>query len=143
MLTGAAGRVNHSVMPLKQPLSPARQAYKAVIDALVDDTQRNACDRSVREDGVYRNADGYSEANALVASLSQDQRRVLAEILLDQRKSAISSALALADWKLVDELIVTYRGVSLPFDRATLQCEGGPHGDYLARCDGWKWLDDV
>ena len=77
------------VMPPNPPPSSAREAYKAVIDALVEDSGRNVCDRSVREDGVYRKADGYSEANALVASLSQEQRRVLAEILLDQRKSAI------------------------------------------------------
>lgn len=134
--------VSPSVMPPKPLPSSARQAYKAAIDALVEDTQRNVCDRSVRGDGVYRNADGYAEANALVESLSPDQRRVLAEILLDQRKSAISSALALADWKLLDDLVVTYRGVALPLDRATLQCEGGPHGDYLARSEGWNWLDD-
>ena len=125
-------------MPPKQPPSSARQAYKAIIDALVEDTRRNACDRSVRDDAVYRKADGCAEANALVASLSQDERRVLAGILLDQRKSAVSSALALLDWKLGGDTVIAYRGEAIPFG----QCEGGPHGDYLARFDGWKWLDD-
>jgi hypothetical protein len=125
-------------MPPKQPPSRARQAYKAIIDALVEDTQRNVCDRRVREEGIYRIAEGYDKANALVASLSQEQREALAEILIDQRKSAVSSALALLDWKLGDEISVTYQGEPIPFD----QCEGGPHGDYLARCNGWKWLDD-
>jgi hypothetical protein len=92
----------------------------------------------VREDGVYCKAEGYAEANALVGSMSNEQRRVLADILLDQRKSAIASALALLDWKLNDGVAITYRGEAIPFD----QCEGGPHGDYLARCDGWEWLDD-
>jgi hypothetical protein len=109
-----------------------------MIDALVEDTRCNVSDRLVLEDGIYSKAEGYSQANALVASLSAAQRKVLADVLLDQRKSAISSALALLDWRLTNGLVITYCGEPIPF----VQCEGGPHGDYLARCDNWKWLDE-
>ncbi|HEX8916032.1 MAG TPA: DUF6547 family protein [Humisphaera sp.] len=124
-------------MPQNPQPSPARRAYKAFIDALVEDTRQNLCDRLVCDDGLYRDADGYDDANALVASMSDEQRRVLAGILLDQRMSAVGSALALLDWKLGDDIVVLHRGHPVPFD----QCEGGPHGDYLARCGGWQWLD--
>ena len=126
-------------MPTNQQPSRARQAYKAAIDALVAETYRNACDRLVREDGIYCKAEGYAEANALVGSMSKEQRKILADILFDQRKSAISSALVLLDWQLSKKaVVVAYHGEPIPFGLA----EGGPHGDYLARFNGWQWLDD-
>ena len=81
-----ASKPRCAMPPSPQP-SVARQMYKAFIDALVVETlQGLSPDRLICEEGLYCKAVGYEEANAFVASLADQQRRVLLAILLDERK---------------------------------------------------------
>jgi hypothetical protein len=125
-------------MPPKPEPSSPREAYKAVIDEFVADVTDSQRDHRLVDSGEYSPAAGHESANAFVRSLTKEQREVLAAILRDQRISAVASALStLTWWVTCRNLAITFRDDPVPFGLT----EEGFHGDFVARCEGWEWLD--
>ena|ERR1700676_714834 len=125
-------------MPPNTKPSTPREAYKAIIDQLVEEARVGVSQQLVRESGIYSKAKGYTEANELVRSMTTEQRRVLSDVLLDQRLSAIAGALSILTWWIsCHGVALTYRGEPMPMELT----EEGLHGDFIGRCNGWEWLD--
>jgi hypothetical protein len=115
-----------------EPATPIA-AYKAIIDQLVEETTSGVHERLLRIAGRYSNAPADDTANEFVASLSRQQRELLAT---QERVGAIHDALAALNWWLLcREVGVTFRGAPMPFELSGQ----GLHGDYIGRLDGWEW----
>lgn len=118
-----------------EPSTPV-EAYKAIIDQLVEETSRCVSERLVRESGIYSNAPAETKANEFVACLSHEQRQMLASMLRQERVFAIHDVLAaLTWWMCCRDVGLTFRGASMPFELSGM----GLHGDYIGRLDGWSW----
>jgi hypothetical protein len=121
--------------PNFDPTDPI-DAYKAIIDQLVEETTAGVSERLLRESGTYSKAPGDSAANEFVASLSPQQKALLANMLRRERIGAIGGALSVLSWWFdCREVRLTFRGEPMPFE---LSGEG-LHGDYIGRLDGWQW----
>lgn len=95
----------------------AIDAYKAIIDHLVDKTTNGLAERLVRESGKYSNAVDSEKFNAFVASLTQEQRELLAAMLREERIEAIHDVLAeLTWWLLCRDVGLKFRGEPMPFE---------------------------
>jgi len=128
------------MMPAAPDPETPVEAYKAIIDQLVNETSHGVSERLVRESGIYSKAPREKAANRFVQSLTADQRVLLAEMLRHERTSAIHDVLAVLTWWLqCREVALTFRGELMPFELSDM----GIHGDYVGRLDGWKWpVDD-
>src|SRR5262249_46186832 len=114
------------------------EAYKAIIDQLVEDTSGIA-EKLLREEGIWSRAPGAKVENAFVKSLTDEQRDLLAKMVRDERVSAIGTALSnLTWWLLCRDVGLTYRGEPMPFELSGM----GLHGDYIGRLDDWEWPDE-
>ena len=121
--------------PNFEPKTPI-EAYKAIIDQLVEETTAGVSERLLRESATYSNAPGDTIANDFVASLTPQQRGVLADMLKRERVSAIGGTLSVLTWWLLcRDVGLSFRGQPMPFE---LSGEG-IHGDYIGRLDGWEW----
>jgi hypothetical protein len=118
-----------------RPTTPI-DAYKAIIDHLVDQTTNGLTERLVRESGKYSNAVDSEKFNAFVASLTQEQRELLATMFREERIGAIHDVLAfLTWWLLCRDVGLTFGGEPMPFELSGM----GLHGDYIGRLHGWEW----
>jgi hypothetical protein len=116
--------------------SAAVEAYKAIIDQLVEETNRGVAERLLREEGIFSRAPGDKVANEFVKSLTNEQRSLLAEMIHGERIGAVGLVLStLTWWLLCREVGLTFRGEPMPFE---LSGEG-LHGDYIGRLDDWQW----
>src|SRR4051794_22924265 len=105
------------VMPPKpEPTSPL-DAYKAIIDELVNETSQGVAERLVRRSGIYSKAPAQKAANDFVQSLTVGQRELLADMLHKERTSAIHDVLVVLQWWLsCRDVALTFRGEPMPFD---------------------------
>ncbi len=111
-------------------------AYKAIIDGLVAETRRSLRASRVFEKGIFSNAVDAHPLNAFVASLSPDQRGLLAAMLQEERDGAIYDVLAHLTWWIVARDVgFTFNGEPMPVELSGM----GLHGDYVGRRDGWEW----
>jgi hypothetical protein len=125
-------------MSKNQQFSRPVDAYKAIIDELVTKTSQGVRERLVLEEGVCSKAPKEEAANSFVRSLSIEHRRVLAQMLHDERQSAIFDVLAeLTWWISTRDVGLTFRGEPMPTE---LSGEG-LHGDYIGRLADWPWPD--
>jgi hypothetical protein len=125
-------------MPPKTPPTTPFEAYKAIIDQLVDETSQSIGERRLRESGVYSNAKTPEAAagNELARSLTPEQRVTLGQMLRRERIGAIHDVLAVLTWWLLSQGVgLTFRGQSMPIDLSGM----GLHGDYIGRLDNWPW----
>jgi hypothetical protein len=123
------------VLEDRQPLRPI-DAYKAMIDQLVNETSHGLSERLVLEEGVWTKAPDEEPVNAFVRSLSSEQRQMLARMLRDERTGTIHDVLALLTWWLLARGVgLTFRGEPMPVELSGQ----GLHGDYIARLDNWPW----
>jgi len=114
-------------------------AYKAIIDKLVEETRLGGAGSHVAESGVFSNAPSAREFNAFIGTLSQKQRKMLARMLQEERDGAIHDVLAALTWWIIARDVgLTFRGEPMPVDLSGM----GLHGDYVGRRDGWKWPTD-
>jgi hypothetical protein len=122
--------------PNFEPSKPV-EAYKAIIDQLVEDTS-GVTEKLLREEGIWSRAPGAKVENAFVKSLTAEQRNLLADMIRDERISAIGMVLAnLTWWLLCRDVGLTFRGKPMPFELSGM----GLHGDYIGRLDDWEWPD--
>ena len=123
--------------PTYEPSSPT-EAYKAIIDQLVEQTS-GVGEKLIREEGIFSRAAGAKVENAFVKSLTAEQRTLLAQMILDERVSAIGMVLAnLTWWLMCRDVGLTFRGKPMPFELSGM----GIHGDYLGRLNHWEWPED-
>ena len=107
--------------------------YKDFIDGLVK-----------RKDGVlakwvlskgYPNTDNNKEINALLSSLSDEQKTVLAKMITDARIGGIHDTLAYMNEKMdMDGLVLSQDGMQFPFDAFDSM-----NYDFISRCEGDEW----
>jgi len=126
-------------MPQNPEPSRPVDAYKAIIDQLVNETRRGGGAFQVADKGVFSKAPAHHRFNAFVASLSPDQRKLLADMLQDERDGAIHDLLAVLSWWIgCRDVGLTFKGQAMPADLSG----AGLHGDYVGRRDGWAWPKD-
>jgi hypothetical protein len=126
-------------MPLNSEPSRPIDAYKAIIDQLVEETRTGGAGFQVTDNGVFSKAPAHRRFNEFIASLSVDQRKLLADMLREERDGAILDLLAMLSWWIdCQELGFTFRGQTMPVDLSGM----GLHGDYVGRRDGWEWPKD-
>jgi uncharacterized protein DUF6547 len=117
------------------PATPL-DAYKAIIDQLVNETRLSGPGSRVTERGIFSNAPAHQEYNAFIQSLSPEHRVVLARMLSESRDGAIHDVLAaLTWWMTTRDVGLTFRGEPMPIELSGM----GLHGDYVGRRDGWEW----
>jgi hypothetical protein len=75
----------------------------------------------------------------LLPRLTAEQRMLLADMLHQERKSAIGGVLSRLTWWLCCRKVgLTSQGQPMPFELSGV----GLHGDYIGRCEGWKWPEN-
>ncbi len=120
---------------MDSPTTPL-EAYKAIIDKLVNETRLYGSGPHVAEHGIFSNAPSHREYNDFIRTLSPTHRALLARMLSDERDSGIGAVLADLTWW------ITARNVGLTFHGEPMPTElsgEGLHGDYIGRRDGWEW----
>lgn len=125
-------------MPPKiMPTTPV-EAYKAIIDQLVQEESQSIGERLLRESGLYSKAltPEAAAGNELARSLTPEQRAVLGQMLRQERIGAIHDVLAVLTWWLLcHDVGLTFRGQPMPIELSGM----GLHGDYIGRLDNWPW----
>jgi hypothetical protein len=111
-------------------------AYKALVDQLVNETTSSVTQQVVTERGSFPETADSAVFNSLVHALTPEQRRLLGEMLLQERCAAIHDVLAvLTYWVSVKGLAFTFQGQPMPVELSGM----GLHGDFIGRLDGWEW----
>jgi len=114
-------------------------AYKALIDQLVNETSHSVTAKTVVERGTFLETSAYAVFNDLIGPLGPERRRLLSQILDEERVGAIHDVLAVLTWWISPQgLGFTFRGESMPVDLSGM----GLHGDYIGRRQDWEWPDD-
>ena len=117
------------------PATPS-DAYKAIVDQLVNETRLSGPGSHVAVKGIFSNAPAHQEYNSFIRSLSPEHRALLARMLNEARDDTIHDVLAaLTWWMTAREVGLTYRGEPMPIELSGQ----GLHGDYVGRRDGWQW----
>src|ERR1700719_4633496 len=95
---------------MNKPATPL-DAYKTIIDQLVDDTRRSLSSRLITEERIYSRAPLEDERSQFVRSLSSQQRKVLAGMVQEERDGTIHDVLALLTWWIrVQDVGLTFCG---------------------------------
>ncbi len=107
--------------------------YKAFIDGLVE-----------RKDGVlrkwilvkgYPNTDENKKINELLTVLSEEQKNVVAKMVLDARIGGIHDTLAYINEKMdCDNLVMLQEGEVFPYEYFSSM-----NYDFIARCEDDEW----
>jgi hypothetical protein len=114
-------------------------AYKALVDQLVNETAHSVTQQLVTERGYFLETADNAVFNKLVRALTPQQRGLLGDMLLQERCDAIHDVLAvLTDWASIKGLAFTFEGQPMPVDLSGM----GLHGDFVGRLDGWEWPDN-
>jgi len=122
------------------PEGPA-EVYKWIIDDCVNFAKDVNAER-IRSGTPYSSNDPGAPEDLMLKSLSQAQRKTLAQMLDDARSGGVHDLLARLTWWIdCQGLRLTYRGQPVPVDFSGM----GLHGDYIGRSDQqeqWQWPDE-
>ena len=124
---------------MKDPKTPI-EAYKAIIDNLVQEARTSIQASMVSKAQLWPPTAVPSKFNPLVESLSSSNRELLSEMLLDERTGAVHDVLAeLTWWILARGVKLTFQGKPMPVELSG----AGLHGDFIGRLsdgeDKWEW----
>ncbi len=109
------------------------RAYQAIIDDLVRCSE--GCVSAQRLEKALPLV-GEQAVNTLSHSLTDDQRRRVADALRSERSAAIHDALViLTEWIDCRGLTLHLDGEVMPVDLSGM----GLHGDFIGRATGWEW----
>jgi hypothetical protein len=123
---------------LPESMAPV-DVYKRIIDTLVHETRLSASSSRLVESGRYSNAPAHQRFNDFIQSLTLTQRQILAELLQEERDSAIHDVLAVISWWIdCHDVGFSYRDQDMPVDLSGM----GLHGDYVGRRGGWDWPEE-
>ena len=120
---------------MSEPSHPLA-AYKAIIDSLVRETRLLGLSEHVAGSAIFSNAPAHREFNDFIGTLSKKHRKLLAQMLQEERDGAIHDVLAALTWWISARGVgLTFRGKPMPVELSGM----GLHGDYIGRRDGWEW----
>ena len=120
-----------------QEPSTAIDAYKAIIDRIVDEA-RDSIGVKLLKEGRFTKCPDFQHFNDFVRHLSEDQRMILAQMLNFEREGVIQDVLAeLTWWIYTRDVGLTFRGEPMPIDLSGM----GLHGDFVGRLQNWEWPD--
>jgi len=123
---------------MEEPSTPL-EAYKRIVDQLVFETRSGGSGSRVEQKGIYSAAPEHASFNAFIRSLSDEQKKLLSDMLTLERHSAIHDVLAvLSWWTTCQDVGLTFRGESMPLELSGM----GLHGDFVGRADDWPWPKD-
>jgi uncharacterized protein DUF6547 len=112
--------------------------YKEIIDQLVNETTHSVTQKLVSERGFFLETSDHAVFNELVRPLTPEKRKLLGDMLLAERRSAIHDVLAvLTWWILCGGLAFTFEGEPMPVELGGM----GLHGDFIGRLQDWEWPD--
>jgi uncharacterized protein DUF6547 len=110
--------------------------YKEIIDQLVNETTHSVTQKLVTERGFFLETSAHAVFNELVRPLTPEKRKLLGDMLLAERRSAIHDVLAvLTWWILCGGLAFTFEGEPMPVELSGM----GLHGDFVGRLQDWDW----
>ncbi|MEY4730466.1 MAG: hypothetical protein RL020_1624 [Pseudomonadota bacterium] len=114
----------------------ANDAYKLIIDHLVNEVRQYGTSSSITISGIFSKAPAHSKFNEFVTALSPTKRELLSRMLQDERDGAIHDLLSALSWWIdCRDVRLTYRGEIMP----TSLSGTGLQGDFIGRRDGWEW----
>jgi hypothetical protein len=120
---------------MNDPTTPI-DAYKAIIDQLLNETRRLGSSEHVAKSSIFSKAPAHRVFNDFIGSLNQPQRKLLANMLQEERDGAIHDVLAALTWWVISRGVgLTFHGEPMPVDLSGM----GLHGDYVGRREGWDW----
>jgi hypothetical protein len=120
---------------MHDPTTPI-DAYKAIIDQLLNETRRLGSSEHVAKSSIFSKAPAHREFNDFIGSLNRSQRELLARMLQEERDGAIHDVLAALTWWVISRGVgLTFHGEPMPVDLSGM----GLHGDYVGRREGWDW----
>ena len=123
---------------MHDPTTPV-DAYKAIIDQLLNETRRLGSSEHVAKSGIFSKAPAHREFNDFIGSLNRTQRELLASMLQEERDGSIHDVLAALTWWVIARGVgLTFHGEPMPADLSGM----GLHGDYVGRREGWDWPSD-
>ena len=119
--------------------SEAAAAYRSLIDAAVEQARGTALSDWIEKKRIYSKAPAHRRFNAFIRSLSAEQRKLLADLLREERQSTIHDVFAHWTWWIVCKgLGFTLNKKPMPVDLSGM----GLHGDFIGRLANWEWPDD-
>jgi len=120
---------------MNEPTTPI-DAYKAIIDQLVDEVRIYGSAAHVAERSFFSKAPAHARFNEFIQKLPHEDRILLSEMLQEERDGAIHDVLAALTWWITARDVgLTFRGEPMPVELSGM----GLHGDYVGRRDGWDW----
>ena len=120
---------------MNEPTTPI-DAYKAIIDQLVDEIRSYGSAAQVAERSFFSKAPAHARFNEFIQKLAPEHRALLSEMLQEERDGAIHDVLAALSWWITARHVgLTFRGEPMPTELSGM----GLHGDYVGRRDGWEW----
>src|SRR5262249_12941296 len=120
---------------MNEPIAPV-DAYKAIIDQLVDEVRVFGSAARLSEGSFFSNAPEDARFNEFIQKVSPEDRALLSEMLQAERDGAIHDVLAALTWWITTRDVgLTFRGEPMPVELSGM----GLHGDYVGRRDGWEW----
>ncbi len=119
-------------------MSKALQLYKAFIDGLVE-RKDSITALWVKGDGFPKTEDNKAKNNFL-ATLTPEQKGILAEMLQDEHIAGIHTTLVYINKMIdLDGLELHQDGESYPNDSYPNDYFESLHYDFISRCDGDEW----
>ena len=94
-----ARQVNAVVSPKMNEPTTALDAYKAIIDQLVDEVRVFGSAAHVAERSFFSKAPAHARFNEFIQKLSPQDRALLSEMLQEERDGAIHDVLAALTWQ--------------------------------------------
>jgi hypothetical protein len=120
---------------MNEPTTPI-EAYRAIIDQLVDEVRPSGSSEHVAEQSLFSMAPAHARFNEFIRKLSPEDRALLSEMLQEERDEAIHDVLAALTWWITARDVgLTFRGEPVPVELSGM----GLHGDYVGRREGWDW----
>jgi hypothetical protein len=117
----------------------AAAAYRSLIDAAVEQARGADLSDRIEKKLSYSKAPTHRRFNAFIRSLTADQRRLLADLLREERRGTIHNIFAHWTWWIVCKgLGFTLNKKPMPVDLSGM----GLHGDFIGRLTDWEWPDD-
>ena len=74
------------------------EAYKAIIDELADEVRHMGGSSNITSLGLYSKAPDHHAFNEFIATLTDQQKNLLSQMLLDERQCSIHDVLACLTW---------------------------------------------
>jgi len=117
-----------------------RKEYMSFIDGLVRNTyQTESRDELMIKNARFSDTGAHDEFNKLLESLNEDQRKIIAGILKEERLGVIHSVLAEISYLTTcKDLKILLGEKEVPTDISGM----GINGDFVGRIEGWQWPEE-